>query len=1019
MGYTENEIRATVEKLLLSVIRRPISSLGTRNVAATFSDIQEAAAGVYMLYYRAPFYTVYLGAQRLLDELRTLQDPTDNLLTALDVLRRRVLPIRDVSSLVNAKVALFELEGAVSSQNVTDVTRVPAYVRFNQNINRFLSQATAVKKNGAIVPTPQEARMSISSLVSSFNTSVTQVKEKVGYLQGSIDDFSAVGLPKLVSSSVIAKARTLVEQRSDQMEGLDEVSRLEVLRETVLDLLGVKAAVTKFGSAPSMGSEIPMTGNVYAFADSSRPALPASIVSDNKGPFVTLPDDGTYQLQIWLNGAVPPPAPPALQVPSPDEVFYFPVSFYARVEGTTAEPLTIIAGLNDSLVLLINDSTTVTAPITAGAAQTVGQVCADINAAFDGVYGAGLSPFIAEPYFAPLKYDGLLNVVAADTVEVLQAAFGLTFPIDPSTGQSYIKVGDKITFYASLSSGTYTVTSILPSAANPQQFVLSAATLVVGDNQTAQAGDPLQRVRVVPRDKRQSCLAKDKVQIKTPDSISANCATTLGYYGEVVSTSRPTDATVLATYINEHSSKVKGSTVLWPVLTDVQLRTDPARAQRMAVFYHRGSCSYPTGGPGVVAVTLDSLPSDQSVLLGATLALRNGYNPDAYGVITSVGTPSGTTLPVQVNFTTAIVASSGVLAEIGPSSGIQADMKVSVALGRNTGEYYVDNVTSIPFEFNIRDTTPLYKDAYAQPEFMRASIGWESLVITSVDTTTATEVTVRDDALLLFPTTGPYSSVGRTNYLLLPSSPRELEEGNIIEMYLVFGTPIGAYTITDLYADKVVRLDSTVDTTFSGNFGSVPPYLRIKKNKVVDFDLFKADLTTWAGRPDVASLPRYFIDLNRLVNPLLQNENAQGTDVVAAMNRVRDMYSLLLRSAAIASGTDPEVTLEAALEQYVVDVVGEVDALIQTFKERGADRATEFLLQGRFSSFFGLDREDVSYAGSFQKSMREVAREDLPVRKVDRYDQRTGPVISSGRSPNYEYDSSDLDPAPAPDVPDM
>jgi len=172
-------------------------------------------------------------------------------------------------------------------------------------------------------------------------------------------------------------------------------------------------------------------------------------------------------------------------------------------------------------------------------------------------------------------------------------------------------------------------------------------------------------------------------------------------------------------------------------------------------------------------------------------------------------------------------------------------------------------------------------------------------------------------------------------------------------------------------------------------------------------------------QPDIASLDRYFLDLNRLVNPLLQNTNPQGTDVVAAVNRVKDIYSLLLRAAASSYGTDPEAALETLLDSYSVDTVSEVDALVRTFKEKGADRALSYLLQGRFSAFFGLDKEGVSYAGTFQKAMREVAREDLPVSKTNRYDQRTSPVISSVESPNYEYDTSDLDPSPNPDLPDM
>jgi hypothetical protein len=1024
MGYTETEIRTTVEKLLLSAIRRPVNSLGARDTDTTFSDIQETAAGVYVLYYRASFYTVYLAAQRLLDEMKSAQADFDNLITALDVLRRHVLPVRDVSSLVNAKVALFELESAVSVAPPSDVTRVPAYVRFNQNINRFLLQATAIKSQGQIVPTPQEARGSIPALMSNYRSVVEQLVEKVNYLHVSIDNFTAVGLPKLVSSSVISKARKLVEERSNQMEQLDEVERLEVLRSTVLDLLGAKAAVTKFGSAPTPSAALAITGTASAFADGSRPATPAALSSSKYGPFITLSSvtasENTYKLSVWLNGNAPPAAA--------DEIFYFPISFYARVEGGVAEPFNITSGINDSLVVDSN-GTSVTIPITAGVGRTSDQICTDINVRFDVVYGAGLSPFIAEPYYAPIKFDGMVNVTAANTIEALKnvatpggvVTVTGTFPIDPSTSQSYIQVGDKVTFHDSVNNGTFTVTGFLPSVADPQYMTVLPATLSVANSELIQSGPAARRIRLVPRDRKTSCQDKEYIQIKRPTNLAATTSMTFGYYGEVISKSRPSDASVLAAHINDHSQKVTASAVVDAQYSNIQLRTEPSSALRMVMFYCRGSCSYASGGPGSLLVTLDSLPSvDVPPLVGAVLVLRGGYEPGTLGTITAVGTAVGTLLPLTVNMGASVTGTAGVIVEIGPPTGIAEDMSIVVADGVNEGTYHIDKVTSVPFEVDLRDPIPQYRDGYNQPEFMRADVGYDRLVISSKNTTLSTKVLIRDDTLLLFSTVGPHSEIGSTPYLLLPSRPRELEVGNVLARYISStSVPDFSEVIEKIYGDLVVQLSGELPVTFSGNFGNNLPFLRLRRDRSVDFDSFKSSLSAWLQQPDIASLDRYFLDLNRLVNPLLRNTNPQGTDVVAAANRVKDIYSLLLRTAASSYGADPEAALETFLSSYAVDTVAEVDALVRTFKERGSDRALSYLLQGRFSDFFGLDKEGVSYAGTFQKAMREVAREDLPVSKTDRYDQRTGPVISSSESPNYEYDTSDLDTAPSLDLPDM
>lgn len=1005
MGYTDEEVRSTVEKLLLASIRRPVNSLGSRDVDITFNDIQQAAAGVYMLYPRAPFYTVQLSAQRLLGELRAAQGAIEQLLITVDVLRRRVLPVRDVSSLVNAKVALFELESAVGRETTTDVTKVPAYGRFSQNVTRFLQQASAIKKDGMIVPTPQEARKKLPDLLRVYQEAVAAIKKDAALLHASLEDFAAVGLPKLVASSVVAKARRLVASRSDELETLGETERLEVLREAVLDLLGAKAAVTKFGSAPSLGSVIALSGEARGFADSTRPAEPAALLAEKPGPYVTLPEDGTYRLQVWLDGAAPP-VPPATY-PPPDEVFFFPVSFYARLEGQVTEPFAIASGRNDQLAVRVA-GVDVTATLTPGAARSAEQVCSDLNAALSA------TAFVAEPYYAPLKFDGTVSATAADTIEVI----GSSFPIDPSTGQSYLAVGDLVTFYAGPNTGTRSIVAVLPSAADPRQLVLSGPALSLGAGQRVQAGGAARRIRLVPQDRRQACLGKLAVQLRTGTDRTANGAMTLGFYGELVSRSRPTDASVLARYVNEHSTRMQARTYLVPVLTNVQVRTDAAHAQRLVVFYVRGMASCAGGGPGHVEVTLGDAVEDLMPLAGATIVFRSGYDAGAAGtVVIAYEHPDGTTR-LAVDFGQAVSAGS-VLVEVGPSASVQPDMVVEVASGPNAGRYYVDEITAVPFEFTVRDVLPKYRDSYAQPEFMRAAIGWEHLVLVSKSQAQQSKVSVRDDALLLFSSPGPHEQEGKTAYLKLPSLPKELEEGSVVEYFEQLGAATFTAQIAAKYADAVVKLDAQVACSFVSGFGPHRPYLRIRKNKVVHFEVFQQRLGQWLSRPDVRGFDRYLLDLNRLINPLLQNENPQGTDVVAAINRVRDLYSLLLRSAADAAGVDQDATLEAVLESYDVEPVGEVDALLRSFRERGADRALAALLRCQFTMFFGMDREDVSYAGSLQKAMRAVAREDLPVRKVDRRDVRVSPVIASSRSTDYEYSADDLDPAGAPDVPDI
>jgi hypothetical protein len=104
-----------------------------------------------------------------------------------------------------------------------------------------------------------------------------------------------------------------------------------------------------------------------------------------------------------------------------------------------------------------------------------------------------------------------------------------------------------------------------------------------------------------------------------------------------------------------------------------------------------------------------------------------------------------------------------------------------------------------------------------------------------------------------------------------------------------------------------------------------------------------------------------------------------------------------------------ELALSSILASYTVSPVGPVDTLIKSYKEKGADRAVDLLLQGQFSTFFNMDVHDVSYAGAMQKTMRSVMQEDLPVRSTKRQDVNRSRLISSSVSPDYEYDQSDVE----------
>jgi hypothetical protein len=193
---------------------------------------------------------------------------------------------------------------------------------------------------------------------------------------------------------------------------------------------------------------------------------------------------------------------------------------------------------------------------------------------------------------------------------------------------------------------------------------------------------------------------------------------------------------------------------------------------------------------------------------------------------------------------------------------------------------------------------------------------------------------------------------------------------------------------------------TTPSISFATNIGV--PFARLRIGHVSNYSAFSNSLAAWLKEP--TQQPSWFTDFNRLINPILVNTNPTASQVADAKNR----------AAALNNSMNQLLSI---LDSYSVDQVPAADTLVKTFRDKGADRAADLLTQGQFTAFFGVDVDTSSYAGTFLSNVRDVARNDMPVRKTGRQDAMGGRLISSAPSPDFEYDQSDIDKAPVPDPP--
>jgi hypothetical protein len=211
-------------------------------------------------------------------------------------------------------------------------------------------------------------------------------------------------------------------------------------------------------------------------------------------------------------------------------------------------------------------------------------------------------------------------------------------------------------------------------------------------------------------------------------------------------------------------------------------------------------------------------------------------------------------------------------------------------------------------------------------------------------------------------------------------------------------SPYSSVSIDSLEESSLlIELETEIPTDMPTlPFGTTASYPlgRIRKQKKQNFDDFESAMEDWLELD--ANEAVWFSNLNAKINPLLVNTNPTPGQVNDAKLHVQQLQAALTQ-------------LTSALNVYQVDPVPQLETMVDTFLERGADRAVDILLQARFDEFFGLDTETMSYAGDVMKKIKDVQRQDLPVKKVRRRGAFEETLIASYEEPNFEFDQEDIE----------
>jgi len=1022
--YSSDEIQAAVEKVVRSSIRRPYGTLGNRDIQTTFNDLQDAASGVYILKPNAPFYTIFLGAQRLLDLLVAEQDVLSQLIEAIENTNRMVTEIDNLAPLNNARAALDALSGAAGQRNniFNSIEGVPAFQRYDQNVQRFLDESAKNSRvNNSIAPTPQESRASLAGLVRSLQSSQSEILSRSLYLAEAIKDYDSLQLPALIASSVVSKARDVLADRIAELEALTPNQRLSKIREITLDLLAGRAAVQGLGSLNGTTTFALIEGQGSVFADANHPANPAKLTA-LPGPYpIWTPDSNT--LDFTMDGSF------SFQVPVPG-------SFLARMDSGLPEPYVVLLGDNDTFLLSVDTPSglvPVSVTLTPGI-RTADDIVADITAALPPSF-----PIMAETVIQRTRFIGVVDI------DVSGGPTAVTFTLPtPGTWEALgTRENDLLRVTDSLSANfgsEFTVNTGGVSGAVLTCTQVSGPALVTESLIEVQLGvGKTVRIRIADGFELQALT--DRLGIVFPNT-SLNTALTgntttgvpqsLGYSLGARLLSRATSADQVVQSMPRVATtqlggvpRLDASTEFVASVWSGKGRSDPDNPNKLIAYKLRARGDAPAGTLGVVFTVAGG--TDAGVVAGDVLVIRETpvfADTNVKGTVVSV--TAGT---ITVDMSQAITGGIDLQLEVGPNLSLVSqylDAQVTNSLSQNNS-YSMDvhGQGFIPFEITVEGQVPFNRGIGGQPAFFTLELGFNRVVFQSTKTDLSTKVRVTvgspSSAANKFFASMPIEAVGSSPYFKLPQDPRSLQAGDILEFnQTTYNVVTQAFELVELELESLLI---QVSPEIASDFGSIqmsqavqPPFGRIRLVKKNNYSLFEDRLVAWLGRdPNQQS---WFTELSRLLNPLIVNNNPTVEAVSTAKFHVQQLLGILTRQGAIVVGSDPDETLESILVAYAVEPVEEVDVLVQTYLERGATRGIDILLQGRFSEFFGLSQEGMSYDGAAREALRGVQMMDLPIRKTGRgQDLGTSQTIAEWEDQDFEFDQSDTANADDVEIP--
>lgn len=284
--FSDEELEAAVLKYLTSTVTTARTDAGTRNIAATKTQVYEIISSAFLLRPSALFSVCWLASNNLrsliAEQLVDMRDIVDAAPRVSKVSQR----VGKTTDLYNAEASLVSLTAVFAARRTGIAGGIgPAVQRFEASIDRFVRGELTknVVSAGEIVRTPEELRELMAERWAVARVRHLEIVLAADNLAGALDNFVNVRLPDTVVGTLLVRIRERLSVLTEQMEasGAARDSRNALLELSAMRTLLKQAAAFK----PPALKKAPLTGDATGGQLLGATGLPSSVLGTVSGPF--------------------------------------------------------------------------------------------------------------------------------------------------------------------------------------------------------------------------------------------------------------------------------------------------------------------------------------------------------------------------------------------------------------------------------------------------------------------------------------------------------------------------------------------------------------------------------------------------------------------------------------------------------------------------------------------------------------------------------------------------------------